>query len=110
MQRVSASGGCGNNWGKGSHRHRSVLALYSHVAVLPPGFAAAADLGPPTLDALRREMEAADCIHGMFVYHSLAGGTGSGLGSAITQVGRLPLLFSSFCICLWYLRRVPAGR
>ena len=25
-------------------------------------------------------------MHGMFVYHSLAGGTGSGLGSAITQV------------------------
>ncbi len=24
-------------------------------------------------------------MHGMFVYHSLAGGTGSGLGSAITQ-------------------------
>jgi hypothetical protein len=56
------------------------------VTMLHEGFAAAAELGPPTLDALRREMEAADCMHGLFVYHSLAGGTGSGLGSAITQV------------------------
>ncbi len=56
------------------------------VTTVHEGFAAAAELGEPTLDALRREMEAADCMHGVFVYHSLAGGTGSGLGSAITQV------------------------
>ena len=56
------------------------------VTFLHEGFAAAAELGAPTIEALRREMEAADCMHGLFVYHSLAGGTGSGLGSAITQV------------------------
>ncbi len=98
VQRVSASGGCGNNWGKGSPQYQTVIVIYSHVVFLLQGFAAAADLGPPTLDALRREMEAADCIHGMFVYHSLAGGTGSGLGSAITQVVRLLPFFSFFLV------------
>ena len=65
---------------------KAARACFPCVTTLHEGFAAAAELGPPTLDALRREMEAADCMHGMFVYHSLAGGTGSGLGSAITQV------------------------
>jgi hypothetical protein len=64
------------------------------------GFAAAAELGTPTLDALRREMEAADSVSGIFLYHSLAGGTGSGLGSAITQVMTIELLFrASFADC-----------
>jgi hypothetical protein len=84
VQRVSTSGGCGNNWGKGDAL-RGVCYDLMRVTTVHEGFAAAAELGEPTLDALRREMEAADCMHGVFVYHSLAGGTGSGLGSAITQ-------------------------
>jgi hypothetical protein len=66
--------------------NRSPSDAMSCVTVVFEGFAAASELGSPTLDAVRREMEAADSVRGMFIYHSLAGGTGSGLGSALTQV------------------------
>jgi tubulin beta len=37
------------------------------------------------VEALRREMERVDCLQGVVLHHSLAGGTGSGLGSVMLQ-------------------------
>ena len=40
------------------------------------------------LDALRREAEACDFFGGCFLFHSLAGGSGSGLGSRLLEGAR----------------------
>lgn len=37
------------------------------------------------MEALRREMERVDFLQSVVLHHSLAGGTGSGLGSAMLQ-------------------------
>lgn len=60
---VFGKGGASNNWAKGHN----------------------ADLIDPIMDAIRREAEACDCIQGFQITHSLGGGTGSGLGSAVCE-------------------------
>lgn len=51
------------------------------------------------MEALRREMERVDFLHSVVLHHSLAGGTGSGLGSAMLQYLRevAPALTLSAC-------------
>jgi len=56
--------GAGNNWAKG---------FYSE----------GAQLAELVQDALRREIEACDCLQGFQITHSLGGGTGSGLGTLL---------------------------
>ncbi|EKU22245.1 beta-tubulin, partial [Nannochloropsis gaditana CCMP526] len=38
-----------------------------------------------TVNVLRRELERIDSLQSLVIYHSLAGGTGSGVGSALFQ-------------------------
>ena len=44
------------------------------------------DLAEKALEALRREAEMCDFYQGTFMFHSVAGGTGSGLGSRIMEM------------------------
>ena len=39
----------------------------------------------PILDAIRRSAEAGDSLQGLQMWHSVGGGTGSGLGGLIAQ-------------------------
>ncbi|ETW01220.1 hypothetical protein H310_06809 [Aphanomyces invadans] len=59
--------GRGNNWAMGYARSKSVV------------------LGEHVMESLRREIEATDCYRGAVLLHSLAGGTGSGLGSRLLE-------------------------
>jgi tubulin delta len=63
------AGGSGNNWAAGFGHHGP----------------AAADT---VVELVRREAERADCLGGLMLMHSLAGGTGSGVGAYFTQLLR----------------------
>ena len=58
--------GAGNNWAVGHfeymNQHRSQIS-----------------------EVLRHQAEKCDCLQGIFTIHSMGGGTGSGLGSAVTE-------------------------
>ena len=43
------------------------------------------DLANKVMEAMRREAEMCDFYQGSFMMHSIAGGTGSGLGSKLTE-------------------------
>ncbi|KAK6629165.1 hypothetical protein RUM43_002982 [Polyplax serrata] len=58
--------GAGNNWAKGHYTDGAALIC-------------------EVLDVIRKEVEACDCIQGFQLIHSLGGGTGSGLGTLITD-------------------------
>lgn len=62
---ASDGGGAGNNWAY--------------------GYAQAQRLEDPILDMLEREAEGADNFEGFMLCHSIAGGTGSGLGSLLLE-------------------------
>lgn len=62
-----AHGGAANNWAFGYHGH-------------------GARFTGACLDAVRREVEASDQLAGLCILHSAAGGTGSGLGTYLTEV------------------------
>ncbi|EDQ87929.1 uncharacterized protein MONBRDRAFT_33187 [Monosiga brevicollis MX1] len=61
--------GAGNNWANGYMRYGHEYHEFS-------------------LDAIRREAEAADRVDAFQVYSSVAGGTGSGLGARVTELVR----------------------
>jgi tubulin delta len=63
---VYRHGGAGNNWATGYH-------MYS------------GDFRESAMDAVRREIEQCDGIKTLIVSHSVAGGTGSGLGTHVTE-------------------------
>ncbi|KAI9506693.1 Tubulin beta chain (Beta tubulin) [Coemansia spiralis] len=63
---INAASGAGNNWAKGFYTEGPELL-------------------DRLLDVVRRETEACDMLSGFQVCHSIAGGTGSGLGSLILQ-------------------------
>ncbi|KAJ1796242.1 Tubulin beta-3 chain [Coemansia sp. RSA 2399] len=63
---VNAGSGAGNNWAKGFYTE-------------------GAELLDSTLDIVRREAEGCDLLSGFQVCHSIAGGTGSGMGSLLLQ-------------------------
>ena len=65
--------GCGNNWAVGYYGNKD-----SHEDSL---------LGR-TMDAIRKETERCSTFSGFILIHSLAGGTGSGLGSLLHQMLR----------------------
>eukprot|EP01051_Picozoa_sp_SAG22_P011529 SAG22_NODE_1118_length_5518_cov_1.906994_4_plen_581_part_00 len=60
------AGGSGNNWAMGYAEHA-------------PG------VREPVLELVRREAEQADRLAGLMLMHSLAGGTGSGVGAYFTE-------------------------
>ncbi|PRP84582.1 hypothetical protein PROFUN_09255 [Planoprotostelium fungivorum] len=90
--------GRGNNWAygyydlKGSKRHQKSIqktpstAKSTRRSVTAPLIT---ELKPSilstTMDAIRREAEAADFFSGVVMTHSIAGGTGSGLGSHLVE-------------------------
>jgi len=61
---LNANNGAGNNWAKGHYTE-------------------GAELVDNVLDAIRKEMEQADCPQGFQLFHSLGGGTGSGMGTLL---------------------------
>ena len=63
---VCGNSGTGNNWAKGMY-------TIGH------------DLIETVMDAIRKELEQADSVDAIQVYHSIGGGTGGGLGSLIYQ-------------------------
>lgn len=64
-----AQGGAANNWAYGYHGHG---AAFSEAC----------------LESVRREAERCDRLAGLCILHSAAGGTGSGLGTYLTEVKR----------------------
>merc|ERR1719230_1290888 len=61
---VFGNNGAGNNWAKGHYTE-------------------GAELVESVLDRIRQEMEKADCPQGFQLFHSLGGGTGSGMGTLL---------------------------
>ncbi|XP_064480263.1 tubulin epsilon chain-like isoform X2 [Ornithodoros turicata] len=66
-QMVTDVSGSGNNWAVGFYEYGS---KYRSTIV----------------EKIRKEAELCDCLQGFFLLHSLGGGTGSGLGSAVLQM------------------------
>lgn len=64
-----AQGGAANNWAYGYHGHGAAFA-------------------EACLESVRREAERCDRLVGLCILHSAAGGTGSGLGTYLTEVER----------------------
>lgn len=58
--------GAGNNWAMGYYGHGPTVR-------------------DAVLDAVRRQVELCDCVHGFLLFSSVAGGTGSGLGSYLVE-------------------------
>ena len=58
--------GAGNNWAVG---HYEYMSQHKH----------------QISEVLRQQAEKCDCLQGIFTIHSMGGGTGSGLGSAVTE-------------------------
>jgi len=56
--------GAGNNWAKGHYTEGPNLI-------------------DEVMDAIRKEAESCDCLQGFMIFHSLGGGTGSGMGTLI---------------------------
>ncbi len=61
-----SGGGAGNNWAIGFNQPEKVIS--------------------EIMDILDREAENADCLEGFVLCHSIAGGTGSGLGSKLIEM------------------------
>ncbi|CAN8003466.1 unnamed protein product [Ixodes pacificus] len=66
-QFVTDVSGSGNNWAVGFHEYGSKY-------------------GSEIMERVRREAELCDCLQGFFLLHSLGGGTGSGLGTAVLEM------------------------
>merc|ERR1712117_822265 len=58
------SNGAGNNWAKGHYTE-------------------GAEIVEEVIDIIRKEVEKADCAQGFQIFHSLGGGTGSGMGTLL---------------------------
>ncbi|KAI1886218.1 hypothetical protein AGOR_G00211730 [Albula goreensis] len=67
---IAGKGGRGSNWAYGYHGQRGE----EECGILQQ-----------TMDALRREVERRDCYCGTILFHSLSGGTGSGLGARLCE-------------------------
>jgi len=61
---VFGANGAGNNWAKGHYTE-------------------GAELVESVLDVLRKEAEKGDCVQGFQLFHSVGGGTGSGMGTLL---------------------------
>ncbi|CAN8027048.1 unnamed protein product [Ixodes persulcatus] len=66
-QFVTDVSGSGNNWAVGFHEYGSKY-------------------GSEIMERVRQEAELCDCLQGFFLLHSLGGGTGSGLGTAVLEM------------------------
>ena len=63
---VYGQSGAGNNWAKGHYTE-------------------GAELVDSIMDVVRKECEGCDCLQGFQLAHSLGGGTGSGLGTLLSN-------------------------
>jgi len=79
-------GGAGNNWASGYSQGASVEVYFlfvtfwnSRTFVIPQN---------EIMDMIDREADGSDSLEGFVMCHSIAGGTGSGLGSYILEVHR----------------------
>ena len=61
---VFGQSGAGNNWAKGFYTEGTELV-------------------DSVMDVVRKEAESCDCLQGFILFHSIGGGTGSGMGSFI---------------------------
>ena len=90
LERVySSGGGAGNNWGSGYGAGFNKLVHFhlSNCYLMLVCFRQS-EHREQILNIIQSEAEAADCVEGFTLTHSIAGGTGSGLGSWILeQVG-----------------------
>jgi tubulin delta len=80
-QMFYSQNGRGNNWALGyssTYRENEGMAGFTKEDSHTPLYERA-------MEALRREAEHADYFLGTFLVHSLAGGTGSGLGSRLVE-------------------------
>jgi len=66
--------GCGNQYFSGQSRFSEALGNLNSLSILEA-----------TIDALRCELEKFDVFHGFAIFHSLAGGTGSGFSYQILR-------------------------
>lgn len=66
---LGGGGGAGNNWASGFYEH-------------------GAEASALAVERVRREAERADCLGGLLLVHSVAGGTGSGAGCAAARALR----------------------
>lgn len=80
---VFTQNGRGNNWALGYSK--DYLEVQSKSVY---GFGDERDsmtLHERVIEMVRKRAEQADCFRGAFLFHSLAGGTGSGLGSRLIE-------------------------
>lgn len=82
--------GRGNNWAMGfmacAADEQSSLASSSTLSGFSDGGGGGGrGLFSMATEAIRREAERTDCLRSMIMVHSLGGGTGSGVGSALLQ-------------------------
>jgi len=78
-------GGAGNNWASGysqaeEFQVHALLQLYRNL------FITVTQSQEDILDMVDREAEGSDSLEGFLLCHSVAGGTGSGMGSFILEV------------------------
>ena len=78
-------GGAGNNWASGysqaeEFQVHALLQLYRKL------FITVTQSQEDILDMVDREAEGSDSLEGFLLCHSVAGGTGSGMGSFILEV------------------------
>ena len=78
-------GGAGNNWASGYSQAEefqvdALLKLHIHLLIAIP------QTQEDILDMVDREAEGSDSLESFLLCHSVAGGTGSGMGSFILEV------------------------
>nr|XP_039268497.1 tubulin delta chain-like [Styela clava] len=85
---ISCAKGCGSNWSLGYNRMPEEKVMnpwstntysYSHEF----DYGSEDSILKSSMEAIRREVEACDSFSGFVIFHSLAGGTGSGFGARI---------------------------
>ncbi|KAF0985073.1 hypothetical protein FDP41_000112 [Naegleria fowleri] len=81
---VYSESGCGNNWALGYNFKGKVKNLTSNISLTESN-----TLVDETMERIRREVESCDVVQAIFVFHSMGGGTGSGLGSRVVEEIRI---------------------
>ena len=78
---ISTRGGCGNNWGLGYLMGREPFKTEG-------AFSSYCTLGERVMESVRRSVERLDSQRVTVLFHSIAGGTGAGLGSHLLELLR----------------------
>ena len=78
---ISMKGGCGNNWGLGYLMGREPFKTEGT-------FSSYCTLGERVMESVRRSVEGLESQRVTVLFHSIAGGTGAGLGSHLLELLR----------------------